>query len=176
MWQRLRRSYPPQFELIPLFLLFLTVYQAWSQYAGLPARIPSHFNLQGVPDSWGGQSEVLVYPILGAVWYVILTIINFVLASARDPRRFINLPSKWKAALTDAQADELRVFLNRCLFVLKTLLEGVAAYGLYMAIQVAFGRGAGLGPFFNLLVAALLAVVAIMLWRTFAIVRPAIRK
>lgn len=176
MWQRLRQSYPPQFELIPLLLLFLTVYQAWSQYPLLPDRIPSHFNLQGVPDSWGGRNEVLVYPVLGAVWYVILTIINVVLASARDPRKFINLPSKWKSALTDAQAEELRVFMNRCLFALKTLLEGVAAYGLYMAIQVAFGSDTGLGMLFNLLMAALLAVVAIMLWRTFAIVRPAIKK
>jgi uncharacterized membrane protein len=57
---------------------------AWST---LPARVPTHFNLAGVPDGWGSKNILLLMPTVGVALYALLTIV------ARFPRLF-NYPVK----------------------------------------------------------------------------------
>ena len=113
MWQKLRKSYPPQLELIALFVLVFTVYWVIANYAFLSETIPTHFNFQGIPDKWGSKNEILVFPIMGAFLYIVLTTLNIILAVAKDLRKYINLPPKRKAVLSDVKVEELRIFLNR---------------------------------------------------------------
>lgn len=169
MWQKLSKSYPPQLELIPLFLLGLCFYLTLSYYPSLPDRIPSHFNLQGLPDAWGGKGSLLIYPLLGAFIYILLTIMNILLAVMKDPRGLINLPQKRKTALTAAQVEELRIFLNRCLFALKTLLLGLFTYSLYATVEVALGRAPGLGTPFFLSLLGIMALAGYMVWKSFSL-------
>jgi uncharacterized membrane protein len=126
MWQKLRKSYPPQLELIALFVLVFTVYWVIANYAFLSETIPTHFNFQGIPDKWGSRNEILVFPIMGAFLYIVLTTLNIILAVAKDLRKYINLPSKRKAALSDVIVEELRIFLNRSLFALKVVTRDLS--------------------------------------------------
>lgn len=40
-----------------------------------PATIPTHFNLQGVPDSYGGKASFLFLPIVGIVLYALFAVL-----------------------------------------------------------------------------------------------------
>lgn len=165
MWQKLSKCYPPHLEIIPLFLLAFTVYLALSNYATLPDTIPTHFNAQGIADGWGGKSTVFVFLGLNAFIYILFTAINIAFAVVRDPRSMINLPAARKAALSDAQVETLRVTLNRYLFLMKLLTQGLTAYLLYATIEVAWERADGLGALSFLFIAGILAVAGLMLWK-----------
>ncbi len=169
MWQKLGKSYPPQIEILPLFLLFLNIYLTATNYAGLPDSVPTHFNLQGVPDEWGSKGEMLVFPIMGAVIYIFLTVINVLFGIVKDPRTLINLPPKVKKAMNVARLEELRVSLNRSLFVLKILIEGLLLFSTYMTISVALQRADDLGAVWFMFLVAILAVAGYMVWKSFSL-------
>ena len=126
MWQKLRKSYPPQLELIALLVLVFTVYWVIANYDFLSETIPTHFNFHGIPDKWGSKNEILVFPIMGAFLYIVLTTLNIILAVAKDLRKYINLPPKRKAVLSDVKVEELRIFLNRSLFALKVVTRDLS--------------------------------------------------
>ncbi len=166
MWQKFSKSYPLYLELIPLFLLLITFYLAWANYASLPDTIPTHFNAPGLPDEWGSRQSIFAFPAFGAFMYLLLTAFNIWLALVKNPKRYINLPKKRLENLTDAQAEKLLIFLNRCLFVMKALFQGLSIYLVYATIEVAHGRAAGLGFPFYLILAAIIGVVIFMLWQS----------
>ena len=122
MWQQLSKCYPPILELIPLFLLVLTLYIALSNYSALPERIPIDFNSQGIAEDWANKSMIFLYPGLGGFIYLFFTAINIWFAVTKNPKSLINLPRKWKDFLSDSQTEELRVTLNRSLFILNSRL------------------------------------------------------
>jgi len=171
MWQRLSRCYPPQLEVIPLFLLALAFYLTLHNYSNLPDKIPTHFDLHGNPDEWSSRNMIFLLPGLNAFLYVLLSVFNIWLAIAKDPRTLISLPERRKAALSEAQIEKLRVFLNRCLFLMKALLQGMITYLLYNTIEVAFERADGLGVPFFLILTALLGLAGAMVWNSFRISR-----
>jgi uncharacterized membrane protein len=175
VWQKLAKCYPPQLELISLFLLVLTFYLALSDYSALPDTIPTHFDAGGKPDAWGGKSAVLVWPAVSAFIFLLITSIGIWFAIAKDPRRLMNLPRRWKAALTVEQTEELRVFMNRCLFLLKLVIQGLAAYGIYIIIEIAQGNASGLGTPWFLFAIAVLTLAGLMLWKSFRLYRTARR-
>lgn len=171
MWQKLSKCYPPQLELIALFLLLLAFYIALSNYSILPDTIPVHFNAQGIPDNWGSKRMVFLYPGLNAFIYVSFTALNIWFATTKDPKSLINLPQKRKAVLSNAQAEELRTFLNRCLFLLKVIIQGLTIYLVYITIELAWGRVNSLGQGFFLFIAAIIGVAGFMVWKAFHLTR-----
>ncbi|MFH1639699.1 MAG: DUF1648 domain-containing protein [Chloroflexota bacterium] len=171
IWQKLSRCYPLQVELIPIFLLLLTIYSTFASYPGLPDTIPMHFNSRGIPDGWGSRGSIFLFPALGFFLYVLLTISTVLLAVSRDPRRFINIPRKWKEGLTELQTERLRLFLCRSLLGMKLLIQGLVYYLLYGTIAVALGRAEGLGGLLLPIIGAILAVDGYMVWHSFRIIR-----
>ena len=172
MWQKLARCYPPHLELIPLCLLIFTLYLTLSSYAALPDTIPTHFDAQGMADDWGDKNAIFFIMGMNAFIYVLLTAINIALAVVKDPRSIINLPPKWKAALDDNRIEKLRVTLNRYLFLLKIVMQGLFTYILYITIEMAWERADNLGPLFYLFIMAILVVAGLMLWQALRIARP----
>lgn len=167
MLQKISKIYPWQIELLPLFLLFLIFYLTSANYPGLPDQIPTHFNIQGMADSWGDKSEILSYGISGLIVFVIITVITIVFTQSKDPKRFINLPSRIKDRLTPEQAEKLRVVLVRCLLVLKILIMGQMAYLLNATIETALGKSTGVGDTGILVfTAAILLVVGYMVYKS----------
>jgi len=169
MWQKLSKCYPPTLELIPIFLLVLAVYMAISNYPTLPDKIPTHFNSQGVPDDWGSKNWVFLYAGLSTFTYLLLTLLNVLLATSKNPMSLINIPKQWKASLKAPQIEELRVILNRYLFGMKMVIQGMLYYLLYISIQIAFDRASTLGAPFFLLILAILIIAMLMLWSSYRI-------
>lgn len=95
--------------------------------------------------------------------------INGLLAIVKDPRKLINLPPKRKAALSNAQIEKLRIFLNRSLFALKILIQGLLAYALYITIEVALFRATSLRVPWFLFMVAILMLAGYMVWENFHI-------
>ncbi|MBI2958387.1 MAG: DUF1648 domain-containing protein [Chloroflexi bacterium] len=169
MRQRLNKAYPPQLEAAPAVLVFLGLYLAASSYGILPDRIPTHFDFFGTPDGWGGRGQIWVSPAIGAGLYIVLTVIAVASAVVKDPMALINLPARWKKALTAAQAEGMRVFMLRNLLFMKTMMLCLTTYLTRSTIEVALGRQNGLGaPFFFFLAGALVAAGA-MAWKALRI-------
>jgi len=145
MWQKLSKCYPPHLELIPLLLL---------------------------ADDWGSKNAIFIFPSLNAFIYILFTFVNIWFSITKDPRALINLPMKWKAAISDTQVETLRVMLNRYLFLLKIIIQGLTAYILYITIEMAWERADSLGSLFFLFILAILVVAGLMVWRTLQIARP----
>jgi len=172
MWQKLSKCYPPRLELISLLLLALTFYVALSNYAALPESIPTHFNAQGIPDDWGNKGAIFLFPTLAALLiFLPMTFLNIWLAIVDDPKRLISLPKKRMEALTEAQAEGLRIFMNRSLFLLKVLILGLMGYCTWNIVEVALGRASGLGAGFFLLISAIIILSGFMVWKGFYLTR-----
>ena len=169
MWQKLSKCYPPSLEFIPLLLVVLTIYITLSNYSILPGEIPIHFNSQGVPDDWANKNWVFLYPSLSAFVYLLLTVLNILFATIKNPMILINLPRQWKASLNAPQIEKLRVILNRYLFVMKMVIQGLLIYLLYISIQLALGLASNLGVPFFVLILAVLTIAGLMLWSSYRI-------
>ena len=50
-------------------------------YKTLPARVPHHFNLAGVPNAFGEPKVIWSLPVFGGLFYFLLTIISFFIRS-----------------------------------------------------------------------------------------------
>ncbi len=166
MWQKLSRCYPPILELVPIFLLVLAIVIAFSNYSALPERIPIDFNSQGIAEDWANKNMIFLYPGLGVFIYVLFTTLNVWFAVTKNPKSLINMPKKWKDSLSDSQTEELRVILNRYLFILKVVIQVLMLYLLYASIEVALERMSHIGgTVFTLITLAILVVVSLMVWK-----------
>jgi len=105
------------------------------------------------------------------VVFVLLTSFNVWFACTNDPRRLINLPEKRKEALTEAQTEMLRLFIGRCLFILKILILGLLTYLTWQTVEIAMDNASRLGSLFWLLTAALVIFVVYMVWKIFRLTR-----
>jgi uncharacterized membrane protein len=166
MLRKLGRIYPPVFELLPLFFLFLSFYVVISNYNALPETIPTHFNFRGMPDGWGGKGGIWIFPGMGIGLYILITGVSLALAAVGDPKKMINLPSDIKARIGEAQAEELRTFLVRALLAIKIVVLGMEAYLVNASINVALGQADGIGMWPFLFVAVILLVVGYMVVRS----------
>ncbi len=166
LWQRLGRCYPLQIELVPLLLLGLTIYLVLSNYSTLPDTIPSHFNAQGVADDWGSKKAIFFFPAFVVPLYAFLSLFTAWISLVKDPKSLINLPDRTKAAISEARAEELRVLIGRCLFLMKTLTISLMTYCVYATIEVARGEAQGLGIAFYLILGAILVSAAFMVWKS----------
>jgi uncharacterized membrane protein len=162
LWQRLGRCYPTPLELVPLLLFGLTIYLVLSNYSTLPDTIPTHFNTQGVADDWGSKTTIFIFPAIAFPIYILLSVITACISLAKDPKSLINLPDRTKAAISEVRAEELRLFIGRCLFLMKTLTGGLMAYSVYATIEVARSDAKSLGVAFYIILAAILLCTAFM--------------
>ena len=163
------RCYPIQIELVPLLLLGLTIYLVLSNYSTLPDTIPTHFNAQGVADDWGSKKEIFFFPAFVIPLYLFSSLLTAWISLVKDPKSMINLPDRTKAAISEARAEELRVLIGRCLFLMKTLTISLMTYCVYATIEVARGEARGLGIAFYLILGAILVSTAFMVWKSLSI-------
>ena len=169
MWQKLSKCYPPHLELIPLLLLVFALYLALSNYTTLPDTIPTHFNAEDIADDWGSKTTIFLILCIVTLIYVLFTVLNFWFAIAKDLRALINLPAKRKAALSNKQIETLRLTLNRYLFLLKIVMQGLSTYHLYIIIEIAWGREHSLGSLYFFFILATLTVAGLLVWKAFQI-------
>ncbi len=91
-------------------LLFLFVFLS-SNWSSLPARIPLHFNADGLAESLGSKNSLLVLPVICTAMYALLTVVCFF------PKTW-NIPVK----LTDENRNRVYTVTRSFLVTLKFLL------------------------------------------------------
>jgi uncharacterized membrane protein len=166
MFNRLHKIVPLQFEFVPFLLIVSILWYTAVNFSGLPETIPTHFNFQGTADGFGGKNGIIISAGLGVFCYLLITVISFLLALVHDPKAMINLPAAIKARITTEKAEELRIFLVRCLFALKLLIAAMNAYLIYGNIETAFGHWSGLGYWPMIFGIFILALAFLMVYRS----------
>jgi uncharacterized membrane protein len=167
MWLKLNRYYPFRLELIPMLLLVLTWYFAASNYPSLPQQIPLHFNASGIVDGWGSPSSIFLGPVIGLLFYLLLTLISVLFCFVPDPKKLINLPRQRLDRISPESVQKLVRVISRSLFSLKVIELVLVLYLVYITIEIAFNRAQNLGIWFPLFIAAILVLVCYMVWQSF---------
>ena len=172
MWRKLSKCYPPALEFMPLFLLIVAIYVAFSCYPSLPERIPIDFDSQGIAVEWASKTFIFLYACLGVFVYGPFSAANILFAVTGNPKSLMNIPRRWKDSLSDSQTELLRSTFNRHLFILKALIMCLMLCLLYSSKQVALEKMSGIGGLvFTLLILAIVAAIFLMVWRITRIVR-----
>lgn len=63
-------------EAVAAGVLVVIVAGAFVGYARLPARVPLHFDLRGIPDGWGSRASVFLLPAVAAAVYAVMTAVS----------------------------------------------------------------------------------------------------
>lgn len=139
-----------------LLALMLPTALAWPT---LPARIPTHFNLAGQVDSYGGKTSVVTLPLVG------LALTLFLQSLARFPWAF-NYP----VAITPANAARNYRWGRLTLRWINALVVALFAFIQWQTIQtargVANGLGIGPGPLIALILLIPVAAISLIVWWT----------
>jgi len=127
------------FEILSIVIILATASLLFINYAELPAKIPKHFNIGGVPDSWGAKSSLVSLFAVIIVFYVLLTI-------------FGCFPHTFKHYLAIKENDTKYYYHNARMLIgaLKTEIIALFYYILWTSIQVAKGNSQGLGIAYTL--------------------------
>lgn len=64
-------------EMLAFLLLAANIGMAFFAYFKLPETIPTHFNLKGDVDAYGGKASIFIAPAIGFVLYLGMTWLNF---------------------------------------------------------------------------------------------------
>lgn len=121
-------------ETASLAALGLAVGVLLQEWADLPARVPRHFNFTGKPDAWGSKLNLWVLPLVGAVIYIMLTVVG------RIPHTH-NFPVN----VTTENAPRLYRLSRMMVAWLKLQIACVLSYLAWAQVQVGLGRSRGLG-------------------------------
>jgi uncharacterized membrane protein len=124
-------------EVISLALLLALISLTVHNSSMMPDRIPTHFNMQGIPDGYGSKATIWILPGIGLFIYLLLTII------ARIPRTY-NFP----VTITKENAEIQYKLATRFIRVLKALMLLMFAFINYKTLETALNRSGGLGKGF----------------------------
>lgn len=119
-----------------LFVLFQIVIISFN-WNSLPETIPTHFNIRGEADGYGGKGILLLFPILSVAIYFLMSI-------AYKWPQFINIP--W--SLTKENIIRQIRLVWRMLLYLKIAVMLIFSYLTYQMIQIALHNEQFLGHFF----------------------------
>ncbi len=159
LWSKINRYYPPWLDLLGVLLLTTAFSYVRVHYDQLPAAIPTHFGITGLPDAWRDKSLWTVYGTLGIglAIYVSMVMINILLIIRPDnPAKIVNIPQHDKDLLGPERLEAIRTFTVRSLVGLNLILAAMFAYLGYGSVNIAMGISPGLGPIMWLFVALIL--------------------
>lgn len=107
----------------------------------LPDRIPTHFNIEGVPDGYGSRTTLCFLVVLQVLFYGFLSLI------AKYPHTF-----NYMTQITEENAYEKYRGALRFLRWTKLWILGLFAYINWGIIQTALGKIHGIGNGFDVIV------------------------
>ncbi len=124
-------------DILNVFILLFTIALPIFYFSDLPALIPKHFNIAGIPDSFGTKNIIIILPIISIFFYIGLTLLR------RFPHIF-NYPSE----ITEENAISQYSIAAKMLRFLLLILISAFAYITFATIQTALHNSKGLGYFF----------------------------
>ena len=107
-----------------------------AQYGALPDSVPGHYNAAGEVDRWGSKTELFILPIVAAVLWVPMTILE----KYPHTYNYLNL----REDNFEAQYKNGKLMMN----VLKNEIVLLFSWITYQNIRVAIGESEGLGAAF----------------------------
>jgi uncharacterized membrane protein len=116
-------------------IVSMFVYAIWI-WPQLPETIPSHFNLKGEPDGFGGKGSILILPFVGLGIFIWTTF----LSQLPDAFNYTN-------KVTEEQKQQLYINWRICGSWLQTEMIIFFLYGNWKTAQVALGKANGLGVY-----------------------------
>jgi uncharacterized membrane protein len=135
----------------PRLILVALIIYSLVQWQGLPAEIPTHFNLQGKPDDFGPKASILLLPAIG-----IFLLVMFNIAISQ-----LNQSSKGDEN-HKTSADQQRTMMH----ILSALVMLLFFYITYGTVQVAHGLKSDLSSIFLFsFIALILLTVGLFTWR-----------
>ncbi len=106
------------------------------RWSALPAKIPTHFGINGQANGWGGRDSLLVLLASTVVMFALLT-------AAGKYQRLVNIPVK-----VDREAPEVKRVIRSLTIVIKAVLSA-GFFGITNAtIGIAMGERTAMGRFF----------------------------
>ncbi len=105
----------------------------WSE---IPDRVPTHFNIAGEPDSWGGKGSVLILPIIATFLFKTMFILS----------KFPHIHN-YPVEVTPENAEDIYIASRKMLVVMNFLLTFFLVIGALEMINVAQGNE-GLGMWY----------------------------
>jgi len=138
------------FEIIGIIGLVFLIGLPWYFYNKLPDEIPTHFGFAGYADDWGAKKAIWLLPVIAAVIYTGLTLLNYFLSRTT--------PSG-KLDVTTENRQKHGVY--SLLQLLKASISVSFAYIVFVSIQVSLGNMEGLGVWFLPVFIILLTIVPI---------------
>ena len=118
------------------------------RWSALPARIPTHFGIDGQANGWGGRDSLLVLLASTVVMFALLTV-------AGKYQRLVNIPVK-----VDREAPEVRRVIRSLTIVIKAVLSAGFFWITHVTIGIAMKQRAAMGRgFLPVFLAAVLAPV-----------------
>ncbi len=109
-------------------------------YFNLPNNIPTHFNILGKPDNYGGKATIIVLPIVATLVFSLLTFLN------KYPHVF-----NYATTITDENAELQYTYGTRMLRFLKIAVAInftlINVFTYLTAIEKANGLGVWFLPF-----------------------------
>ncbi len=140
-----------------LLLLFVLVLAAM-YWQDMPDRIPTHFNIMGQPDGWGGKSGFLTFPVLSLIMFIMLTVFSFFPEIGNYP---------WE--ITEENAERQYHLVRLLLGGLKVEIMTIFLYFEWLTIQVGMVKAVwGMSVFMPVMMGVIfgtIAVYIVMGWR-----------
>lgn len=125
------------FESLAAAGLFISIFLIINYWSSLPAQVPSHFGISGLPDDWSGKSILIILPIISFFLYILLTF------AGRIPHL-----GNYVVPITIENAERQYRLARQFLSILKAELIWVFTLINWAAIGVALERCEGLGVLF----------------------------
>ncbi|WP_453990270.1 DUF1648 domain-containing protein [Bacillus nitroreducens] len=123
-------------EILSILLLvgmYIFIIVNWSE---IPNRVPTHFNIAGEPDSWGGKGSILILPIIATFLFKTMFILS------KFPHVH-NYPVK----VTPENAEGLYKASQKMLITTNFFITLFLGIGVWESITVAQGKE-GLGMWY----------------------------
>jgi uncharacterized membrane protein len=102
----------------------------------LPAKIPTHFWINGQANGWGGRNSLLVLLASTVVMFALLT-------AAEKYQRLVNIPVK-----VDREAPEVKRLIRSLTIAIKAVLSGGFFWITHVTLGMAMGERSAMGPVF----------------------------
>lgn len=120
--------------------IFAWIY-LFMQWSEIPSIIPSHFDLYGNPDSWGGKSSILIATIMFSLSCVVIMLLS------RIPQYF-----NYIVTITKENADRQYRNARKMILLICFYISILAFYIPWSSVQVANGNTDGLNSYVVVLV------------------------
>lgn len=168
MFLKVKRFYPPVVEIIPLLILFYTVFLLNFSYGQISNGVPINFTLTGAPTAWGDRTVLIALGTVAVGVYFLLSYINYKFLMIPKRLVLINKKTEQKKS-SESQLETIRVFTVRSIFFIKSLVGLLLLYIYRGVVRISLGNQVELGLGLWLIVGSIIFTVIIMISKIYFI-------